>query len=122
MIKNLISLHLISVYLTLGAVAQPTPTYQFIKKISLPGDGKWDYLKMDGERERLFVSHFDRVHIIDLKTEQPIGEKGYMALAWPKISTKATSPMARITRLPFSTITHLRCCKRFPLPVKSRTR
>lgn len=56
------------------AGAQPKPTYQFITKISLPGDGKWDYLKMDGERERLFVSHSDRVHIIDLKTNQPIGE------------------------------------------------
>ncbi len=56
-------------------LAQSTPTYQFIKKISLPtGDGKWDYLKMDGERERLFVSHTDRVHVIDLRTETQIGE------------------------------------------------
>ena len=51
------------------------PTYGFLKKISLPtGNAKWDYLKMDGERERLFVSHGDRVHVIDLTTEQPIGE------------------------------------------------
>lgn len=51
------------------------PTYSFIQKISLPtGEGKWDYLKMDGERERLFVSHFDRVHVIDLKTNKQIGE------------------------------------------------
>ena len=55
------------------SIAQPT--YSFIKKISLPtGDGKWDYLKMDGERERLFVSHFDRVHVIDLTTDKQIGE------------------------------------------------
>ncbi|GAB4038425.1 YncE family protein [Spirosoma gilvum] len=55
--------------------AQATPTYAFIEKISLPtGDGKWDYLKMDGERERLFVSHFDRVHVIDLNTNKQIGE------------------------------------------------
>jgi YVTN family beta-propeller protein len=53
---------------------QASPTYQFEKKINLPGDGKWDYLKMDGERERLFVSHGDRVHVIDLKTDQPVGE------------------------------------------------
>lgn len=56
-------------------IAQTTPTYSFIEKISLPtGDGKWDYLKMDGERERLFVSHFDRVHVIDLTTNKAIGE------------------------------------------------
>jgi DNA-binding beta-propeller fold protein YncE len=43
---------------------------------------------MDGERERLFVSHGDRVHIIDLKTEQPIGEitdlKGVHGIALAK--------------------------------------
>lgn len=55
-------------------LAQSTPTYSFIQKIALSGDGKWDYLKMDGERERLFVSHFDRVHVIDLNTNKPIGE------------------------------------------------
>lgn len=54
--------------------AQTVPTYSFIQKIDLPGDGKWDYLKMDGERERLFVSHFDRVHVIDLNTGKPIGD------------------------------------------------
>ena len=60
---------------TLPILAQTTPTYAFIEKISLPsGDGKWDYLKMDGERERLFVSHFDRVHVIDLTTNKQIGE------------------------------------------------
>ncbi|MCX6218987.1 hypothetical protein [Spirosoma sp.] len=40
------------------------PTYSFIQKISLPtGEGKWDYLKMDGEWERLFVSHFDEAPV-----------------------------------------------------------
>ncbi len=57
-----------------SVMAQKSPAYSFIQKISLPGDGKWDYLKMDGERERLFVSHFDRVHVIDLATSKPIGD------------------------------------------------
>ncbi len=71
--------------------AQPTitsPAYTFLHKIGLSGDGKWDYQKMDGERERLFVSHGDRIHIIDLKTEQPIGEitglKGVHGIALAK--------------------------------------
>jgi YVTN family beta-propeller protein len=62
--------------------------YKFLKKISLDGDGKWDYLKMDGERERLFVSHQDRVHVIDLKTDKAIGEikdlKGVHGIALAK--------------------------------------
>jgi YVTN family beta-propeller protein len=50
-----------------------TPTYQFSRKISLPsGDGKWDYQKIDDGK--LYVSHADRIHIIDLKTEKQIGE------------------------------------------------
>jgi YVTN family beta-propeller protein len=46
------------------------PNFSFIKKISLEGSPRWDYLTMDGDR--LFVSNFDRVHVIDLKTDTPI--------------------------------------------------
>jgi len=64
------------------------PNYKLLKKIPLEGDGKWDYLKMDGERERLFVSHQDRVHVIDLKTDKAIGEitglKGVHGIALAK--------------------------------------
>jgi YVTN family beta-propeller protein len=50
-----------------------TPAYQFSKKISLPtGEGKWDYQKIDDGK--LYVSHADRIHIIDLKSEKQIGE------------------------------------------------
>lgn len=50
-----------------------TPTYQFLRKISISsGDGKWDYQKIDDGK--LYVSHADRIHIIDLKTEKQIGE------------------------------------------------
>jgi YVTN family beta-propeller protein len=50
-----------------------TATYQFSRKISLTsGDGKWDYQKIDDGK--LYVSHADRIHIIDLKSEKQIGE------------------------------------------------
>jgi YVTN family beta-propeller protein len=50
-----------------------TPTYEFSRKISLSsGDGKWDYQKIDDGK--LYVSHADRIHIIDLKSEKQIGE------------------------------------------------
>lgn len=47
--------------------------YSLIKKISLPGNGSWDYLKID-EDQRLFVSHFDRVHVINLNTDKETDE------------------------------------------------
>src|SRR5882672_5265177 len=56
-----------------GLLAQ-LKQYVFLKNIDLPGNGKWDYLKIDSKNERLFVSHQDRVHIVDLTTEKPIGE------------------------------------------------
>lgn len=52
-------------------VAQSGYTLQ--KKISLPGNGSWDYLKIDNDN-RLFVSHGDRVHVINLKTCKEINE------------------------------------------------
>ena len=46
--------------------------YKVSKKISLKGNGKWDYLKADEKSSRLFVSHADRVHVIDTKTNREI--------------------------------------------------
>jgi DNA-binding beta-propeller fold protein YncE len=49
------------------------PAFQFLEKINLPsGDGKWDYMNID--HDNLYVSHGDRIHVINLKTNQQIGE------------------------------------------------
>ena len=75
MFKLSTRLSLVALLLFCGLNVAIAQTYEFINKISLPsGDGKWDYLKMDGERERLYVSHADRVHVIDLKSEKQIAE------------------------------------------------
>lgn len=47
--------------------------YKLTKTIQLSGNGKWDYLKEDKKSGRLFVSHYDRVHVIDMKTETETG-------------------------------------------------
>jgi DNA-binding beta-propeller fold protein YncE len=50
-----------------------TPAFQFLEKISLPsGDGKWDYMIID--HDNLYVSHGDRIHVVNLQTNQQIGE------------------------------------------------
>lgn len=43
--------------------------YHFEKRISIPGNGGWDYLAVDSVHHRLFVSHGDEVDVIDLNTE-----------------------------------------------------
>jgi DNA-binding beta-propeller fold protein YncE len=52
--------------------------YQLKTTIHLPGDGKWDYIKMDEEKDRLFVSHFDRVHVLNTITNQEIKSFNYL--------------------------------------------
>ena len=46
--------------------------YQLKSTIHLAGDGKWDYLKMDEPKDRLFISHLDRVHVINTITNKEI--------------------------------------------------
>ncbi len=54
-------------------ISAQTTNFQFVKKISLPtGSLKWDYQLVEGNR--LFVSHGDRVHVVDLETDQQIAE------------------------------------------------
>ncbi|MBK0383174.1 YncE family protein [Pedobacter sp. SD-b] len=49
-----------------SAIAQSN--FSFQKKISLKGSGGWDYMLLDSQKSRLFVSHDDRVHVIDLNS------------------------------------------------------
>ena len=76
---NYVFAFLIALCTVFSSKAQNTHTpYVFIKKIHLDGDAKWDYLKMDGEAERLYISHGDRVHVIDIIKDSAIAElKGF---------------------------------------------
>ncbi len=47
--------------------------YQIANKISLPGEGGWDYLSVDEAGGRLFVSHGNIVQVVDLKAKTLIG-------------------------------------------------
>jgi len=48
--------------------------YKVIKKIPVAGQGSWDYLTVDAEARRLYVSHGTQVDVIDLETEKVIGQ------------------------------------------------
>ena len=66
--------NILLIALILGLSNAQAQSYQLIKKINLTGDGKWDYLKMDGEKDRLFVSHQDRVNVVNIKNDVQICE------------------------------------------------
>jgi len=40
--------------------------YRVLQKISVPGDGGWDYLTVDNASRRLFVSHGTKVDVLDI--------------------------------------------------------
>ena len=48
-------------------------SYHFIKDIPIAGSAQWDYLKVDPEAHRLYVSHGTKVEVIDLDKGAVIG-------------------------------------------------
>jgi hypothetical protein len=48
--------------------------YHFLKEIPVGGEGGWDYLTVDENAGRLYVSHATKVVVIDLDKESIVGE------------------------------------------------
>ncbi len=73
--KTLKTCSLIALLLMLpcGALAQSSG-YHVINKIAVGGEGGWDYLTVDSEARRLYVSHATKVVVIDVGAGKVIGE------------------------------------------------
>jgi len=56
------------------AIYAAGPGYQVIKKIQLGGEGGWDYLTVDDEARRLYVSRSTHVMVVDLNSDKLIGD------------------------------------------------
>ena len=56
------------------ASAQSTPGYQVTKKIPIPGQGSWDYLTVDADARRLYVSHGTQVEVLDVDSGAIVGK------------------------------------------------
>jgi YVTN family beta-propeller protein len=56
------------------SIFSQTSVYKIAGNINIGGKGWWDYASIDPQMNRLYISHADRVHIIDLKTNKIIGE------------------------------------------------
>jgi YVTN family beta-propeller protein len=48
--------------------------YHFLKEIPVGGDGGWDYLSIDADARRLYVTHAAKIIVIDLDKETITGE------------------------------------------------
>lgn len=66
----------------LGAVAatgtaqavDKNPGYHFLKEIPIAGDTGWDYLSVDSEARRLYVTHGTHIVVLDLNTDTVVGD------------------------------------------------
>jgi YVTN family beta-propeller protein len=47
-------------------------TVYSVEKVSLPGEGRGDYVTVDADGRRLYVTHTAQVHILDLDTLKPL--------------------------------------------------
>ncbi len=56
------------------AFAQQAPGYHVVKKTLIGGEGGWDYLFVDAAGRRLYLSHGDRVVVLDADEVKVLGE------------------------------------------------
>jgi YVTN family beta-propeller protein len=48
--------------------------YKFIREIPIGGEGGWDYLSIDAQARRLYVTHATKIVVIDLDNDSVAGE------------------------------------------------
>jgi YVTN family beta-propeller protein len=54
--------------------AQSTTGYHVVKKITVGGEGGWDYITFDAQSHRLFASHGTKVVVISTDSDKVVGE------------------------------------------------
>jgi DNA-binding beta-propeller fold protein YncE len=59
---------------TVGAAAPPQSSYHVIKKVTLGGEGFWDYLKVDSDARRLYISRGTHVMVVDADSYAVVGD------------------------------------------------
>lgn len=70
--KTLLATLLLTVATT--ALCRAEGPYRLLKEIPVGGEGGWDYLAVDADAQRLYVSHATRVVVIDLAKDAVAGE------------------------------------------------
>src|SRR5262249_4532031 len=63
----------LSALLAIGAFAAPTG-WKGLKEIKIGGEGGWEYLTMDSDARRLYVSHATHVVVVDPDAGKVVGD------------------------------------------------
>jgi YVTN family beta-propeller protein len=65
---------LVFLFLGTGRAAEPESSYHLLSTIKVGGEGGWDYLTVDPESRRLYLSRSNRVIVVDIDHEKVVGE------------------------------------------------
>jgi YVTN family beta-propeller protein len=57
-----------------GAVGAQEGPYRFARAIPIGGEGGWDYLTVDAQAHRLYVSHATKIVVVDTESFKIVGE------------------------------------------------
>ena len=60
-------------FLTGLVAAQTASDYKIKTRYPVAGDGRWDYITLDAQARRLYLSHGPRADVIDADTGKPVG-------------------------------------------------
>ena len=71
--NHLLLLAITTLLPSLAQDSQPVPVPK-VHKIAVGGEGGWDYLTVDSDARRLYVSRGNRVIVLDLDNETVVGE------------------------------------------------
>ncbi|MDP9120474.1 MAG: YncE family protein [Acidobacteriota bacterium] len=63
-----------SLFVRSAGAAAPASGYHVLKTIPVGGEGGWDYLTVDSEARRLYVTRGTRVMVFDADSGKPVGE------------------------------------------------
>jgi len=74
LVSPFVILSAIGLLATPGVVAAPAEGYHLIKKVVLGGEGFWDYLNVDSEARRLYISRGTHVMVVDADSYAVVGD------------------------------------------------
>ena len=74
MIRRALSAAVLLLVSTSPVTPASGPGYHLVKKLTIGGDGGWDYLTVDAAARRLYVTRSTRVQVFDADSGAPVGE------------------------------------------------
>ena len=69
-----LTLAAILLFASQAPAADKAPAYHLVKEIPIAGDTGWDYLSIDAEARRLYVTHGTHIVVVDIDSDAVVGD------------------------------------------------